>query len=103
MKMVMTWMAFLMVFGFAMFLGLDRGHASVQSWAVDQEEVVAIPTPSPSPSVSPSPSPQPLSLSEIDYTPTNLEALTDATGSLLQKSAQQGVEWSVALFDELLN
>jgi hypothetical protein len=99
MKFIVTWTAFLMVFGFALFLGLDQGHQRVQSWAANQQ--VAIATPSPTP--VPVPVVTPIPVQPVVQGPTSLELVADATGVVLQKSAQQGVEWTVSIFEQLLN
>ncbi|MEY4479859.1 MAG: hypothetical protein RLZZ267_537 [Bacillota bacterium] len=99
MKFIVTWTAFLMVFGFALFLGLDQGHQRVQSWAAKQQVAVATPTPTP----TPVPVVTPVPVQPVIQGPTSLELMADATGVILQKGAQQGVEWTVAIFEQLLN
>lgn len=101
MKFIVTWTAFLMVFGFALFLGLDQGHQRVQSWAAKQQVAVVTPTPTPTP--TPVPVVTPVPVQPIVQGPTRLEGVADATGVVLQKGAQQGVEWTVAIFEQLLN
>jgi hypothetical protein len=98
MKMMTMWLAFLTVFGFALFLGLDQGHQQVQQWLVPAQAEVVRPSSTPSPTSMPTPA---TSLSV--YTPNHLESLSDITGSVLQKTAQKGVELTVAVFDQLLN
>jgi hypothetical protein len=46
---------------------------------------------------------QPLALNDIRYQPSKLEQVADATSTVIQKTATKGVEWTVTLFDALLN
>jgi hypothetical protein len=42
-------------------------------------------------------------LNDIRYQPSKLEQVADATSTVIQKTATKGVEWTVTLFDALLN
>ena len=120
MRGMMNLLAFLGVFGFALFLGLDSGHATLQHLARSSATTVAsatpppltatppatTPTPTPplaTPTPSPSPDVQPMVLNDIRYHPSKLEQVADATSTVIQKTATKGVEWTVTLFDALLN
>jgi hypothetical protein len=120
MKGFMQLVAFLGIFGFALFLGLDSGHATLQHLAGTSTTASATPplmatppaaTPTPTPTMpplatpapSPSPDVQPLALNDIRYQPSKLEQVADATSTVIQKTATKGVEWTVTLFDALLN
>jgi hypothetical protein len=100
----MSWLAFLMMFGFAMFLGLEEGHKQVQNWVGDAP---VTPTPVATPFVSPiviRETPTPVVVTSLNQSsPSKLEVVTDATGVLLQKTAEHGVEWTVQVFEQLLN
>lgn len=119
MKGFMQLLAFLGIFGFALFLGLDSGHATLQHLArtstTGSPAPLVVPTATPlpttptptAPALAPtptaSPDVKPLALNDIRYQPSKLERVADATSTVIQKTATKGVQWTVSLFDALLN
>ena len=88
-----------MVFAFALFLGLDQGHKSVQSLLANEQPAIV----TPAPVVTPLPSIVPVLSNVTPNREIPLEKVAKVTGDVLQWGAMQGVEWTVAIFDQLLN